>query len=55
MRDSAEASVHMFEANQENPELIWNTEAREKICSVVKQLKDKYKLISCSHTVTCIQ
>ena len=28
-------------ANQENPELIWNTEAREKICSVVKQLKDK--------------
>lgn len=42
MRDSAEASVHMFEANQENPELIWNTEAREKICSVVKQLKDKH-------------
>ena len=28
-------------ANQENPELIWNTEAREKICSVVKQLKDR--------------
>jgi len=28
-------------ANQENPELIWNTEAREKICTVVKQLKDK--------------
>lgn len=42
MRDSAEASVHMFEANQENPELIWNTEAREKVCSVVKQLKDKH-------------
>lgn len=42
MRDSAQASVHMFEANQENPELIWNTEAREKICSVVKELKDRH-------------
>ena len=28
-------------ANQENPELIWNTEAREKICTVVQQLKDR--------------
>ena len=28
-------------ANQENPELIWNTEAREKICSVIKKLKDR--------------
>lgn len=42
MRDSAQASVHMFEANQENPELIWNTEAREKVCSVVKKLKDRH-------------
>ncbi|KAK3742179.1 hypothetical protein QZH41_012074 [Actinostola sp. cb2023] len=42
MRDNAEASVHMFEAIHENPELIWNNEAREKVCSVVKDLEDKH-------------
>ncbi|XP_031572111.1 dnaJ homolog subfamily C member 13-like [Actinia tenebrosa] len=42
MRDSAEACVHMFEATHENPELIWNDEAREKVCGVVKELKDRH-------------
>ena len=28
-------------ATHENPELIWNDEAREKVCSVVKELKDR--------------
>lgn len=40
MRDSAEASVHMFEGSHENPELIWNDEAREKVSSTVSRMKD---------------
>ena len=26
---------------QENPELIWNDESREKVCDTVKKLADK--------------
>ncbi|XP_025080789.1 dnaJ homolog subfamily C member 13-like isoform X2 [Pomacea canaliculata] len=37
MRDSPEASVHMFEGTHENPELIWNDDAREKVCGTVKK------------------
>ncbi|XP_046378006.2 dnaJ homolog subfamily C member 13-like [Haliotis rufescens] len=40
MRDSPEASVHMFEGSHENPELIWNDEAREKVSETVHKLKD---------------
>ncbi|XP_046552991.1 dnaJ homolog subfamily C member 13-like [Haliotis rubra] len=40
MRDSPEASVHMFEGSHENPELIWNDEAREKVSDTVRKLKD---------------
>ena len=42
MRDSPEASVHMFEGTHENPELIWNDESREKVSDVVKKLKNRY-------------
>ncbi|XP_052814797.1 dnaJ homolog subfamily C member 13-like isoform X2 [Mya arenaria] len=42
MRDSAEASVHMFEGTHENPELIWNDESREKVSHEVKTMKDKH-------------
>jgi len=42
MRDSPEASVHMFEANHENPELIWNDDARERVAGTVKKLKDNH-------------
>jgi DnaJ family protein C protein 13 len=60
MRDSAEASVHMFEGIDthaifcvvisfgiipgchENPELIWKDEAREKVSSVVRQMKIRH-------------
>nr|KAG5714877.1 hypothetical protein BaRGS_000365 [Batillaria attramentaria] len=42
MRDSAEASVHMFEGSHENPELIWNDEAREKVCDTVKKLRKSH-------------
>jgi DnaJ family protein C protein 13 len=39
MQDNPEASVHMFESAQENPELVWNDEAREKVQNVVKKMK----------------
>ncbi|XP_005092836.1 dnaJ homolog subfamily C member 13 isoform X2 [Aplysia californica] len=42
MRDSAEAAVHMFEGTHENPELIWNDDAREKVCGSVKKLRAKH-------------
>lgn len=45
MRDNPEASVHMFEGSHENPELIWNDEAREKVCDVVRKMKDRLVLV----------
>lgn len=42
MRDSPEASVQMFEANHENPELIWNDDAREKVSQISKKYKDQH-------------
>ncbi|XP_055340824.1 dnaJ homolog subfamily C member 13-like [Paramacrobiotus metropolitanus] len=42
MRDAPETSVHMFEGAHENPELIWNDEAREKVSGTVKELKERF-------------
>lgn len=42
MRESAEASVHMFENTQENPELIWNDEAREKVAQEVSHMTEEF-------------
>ncbi|KAK6166630.1 hypothetical protein SNE40_023278 [Patella caerulea] len=42
MRDSPEASVHMFEGSHENPELIWNDDAREKVSNFVMKLKNQH-------------
>jgi len=39
MRDNPEQSVSLFESTHENPELIWNEEARSKVNSVVNDLK----------------
>ena len=35
---------------QENPELIWNDESREKVCDTVKKLADKL-VTSCNWAV----
>ncbi|XP_076821267.1 dnaJ homolog subfamily C member 13-like isoform X2 [Clavelina lepadiformis] len=44
MRDSPEASVHMFEGTHENPELIWNDESRKKVSMSVKKItRDLFK------------
>eukprot|EP00051_Salpingoeca_urceolata_P002050 m.46532 g.46532 ORF g.46532 m.46532 type:complete len:2282 (+) comp11866_c0_seq1:73-6918(+) len=40
MRDNPEASVTMFESTHENPELIWNEDARCKVQSVVRSMKE---------------
>ncbi|XP_041474110.1 dnaJ homolog subfamily C member 13-like isoform X1 [Lytechinus variegatus] len=42
MRDSSEASVVMFESVQENPELIWNEESREKISNLIVKMKNRH-------------
>lgn len=42
MKDSPEASVHMFEGTQENPELIWNDESRDHLCCIVKDMANEH-------------
>ncbi|CAH8660299.1 unnamed protein product, partial [Dicrocoelium dendriticum] len=43
LRDTPEAFLNLFDADHENPELIWNTEFRNKLASVVSfQSKDFY-------------
>lgn len=39
MRDSAEASVNMFESAHEHPELIWDQEAKDRVCATVAKLR----------------
>ena len=41
MRETPEGSVTMFEGTHENPELIWNDEARSKVEGVVRDLREK--------------
>ncbi|KAG1687435.1 DnaJ subfamily C member 13 [Nymphon striatum] len=35
MRDNPETAVHMYEGSQENPELIWNDNSRDKVSDVI--------------------
>lgn len=45
MRDSPETSIGMFESEHEHPELIWNQEAHDKVCSVITQMThDHYSI-----------
>ncbi|XP_019858666.1 PREDICTED: dnaJ homolog subfamily C member 13 [Amphimedon queenslandica] len=44
MRDSAEAAVIMFENTQENPELIWNDESREKVSDMIQTMTNEFFL-----------
>ena len=41
MRDSPSAAVHLYNAQQENPELIWTDESRSKVSSVVNRLVEE--------------
>ncbi|XP_042910016.2 dnaJ homolog subfamily C member 13 isoform X1 [Parasteatoda tepidariorum] len=42
VKDSPETAVHMFEGTQENPELIWNDESRENLCSIVEEMANEH-------------
>ena len=35
-------NISVFLGTQENPELIWNDEARERLCSIVKNMANEY-------------
>lgn len=39
MRDSPETAVHMFESAHEHPELIWDQDAKNRVCSMVTKYR----------------
>ena len=45
IRDVPKQCVHMFETRQENPELIWDDETKNKVSKMVAGLKDEYVVI----------
>ncbi|XP_063990665.1 dnaJ homolog subfamily C member 13 isoform X3 [Diachasmimorpha longicaudata] len=42
IRDAPKQCVHMFETKHENPELIWDDDAKAKVSRMVAELKDDY-------------
>jgi len=42
MRETPQTCVHMFEGTHENPELIWDADARQSVCSVISCLREEY-------------
>ena len=40
MKDNAEASLITFEGTYENPELIWNEEARQSVCAAIRKMTE---------------
>ncbi|KAL1502231.1 hypothetical protein ABEB36_007404 [Hypothenemus hampei] len=42
MRDSPETSINMLESSHEHPELIWNDEARNRVCTIISRLADEF-------------
>ncbi|XP_012285401.1 dnaJ homolog subfamily C member 13 isoform X2 [Orussus abietinus] len=42
IRDAPKQCVHMFETKHENPELIWDDDAKNKVSKVVAELKEEY-------------
>ncbi|KAK4337430.1 hypothetical protein RND71_043541 [Anisodus tanguticus] len=41
MSDSPEAAINLFDGNQENPELIWNSNSRKNVCKAIRDLTVK--------------
>lgn len=39
MKESAEAAVSMFESAHEHPELIWDQDAKDRVCAIVAKLR----------------
>lgn len=46
IRDAPKQCVHMFETKHENPELIWDDNAKARVSRIVGELKDEYINIS---------
>lgn len=47
MRDSPNTAVHMYEAQHENPELIWTDDSRERVSAVVARLVEEIHTQQC--------
>ncbi|KAJ8971338.1 hypothetical protein NQ314_000751 [Rhamnusium bicolor] len=43
MRDSPETSITMFESAHEHPELIWDQDAKDRVCTVVARLRREHQ------------
>ena len=41
IRDAPKQCVHMFETKHENPELIWDEDAKAKVSRMVTELKEE--------------
>lgn len=39
MRESPETAVNMFESSHEHPELIWDQDAKDRVCATVARLR----------------
>lgn len=44
IRDAPKQCVHMFETQHENPELIWDDDAKARVARIIAELKDEYAL-----------
>ncbi|CAG9764959.1 unnamed protein product [Ceutorhynchus assimilis] len=49
MRDSPETSMNMLESTHEHPELIWNEDAKNRVCSVISRLTDEHYNEQCTN------
>jgi DnaJ family protein C protein 13 len=60
MRETPQTCVHMFEGTHENPELIWDADARQRVCSVISGLREEYVTLKlyvvffCRFAVPCV-
>lgn len=41
IRDAPKQCVHMFETKHENPELIWDDDAKARVARIVAELKEE--------------
>lgn len=42
MRENPESSVSMFEGTHENPELIWNEDSRNRVETMLREMRDSF-------------
>lgn len=51
MREAPHTCIHMFEGTHENPELIWDVDARQRVCSTISALREEYVACTNCHFV----